>query len=104
MSNEKWKMINSEALNGARLSFIGCGVMAEAIIAGLLSKNLVKPEQVVGSHPREERRAELQGKYGIRLLESNRKAVSDHSRQAVRVGTSTSGYAAPCVEDKDATA
>jgi pyrroline-5-carboxylate reductase len=63
------------AFDGAKLSFIGCGVMAEAIIAGLLSKNLVKPEQVVGSHPREERREELQGKYGIGLFENNRDAI-----------------------------
>jgi pyrroline-5-carboxylate reductase len=66
---------NSDALNGARLSFIGSGVMAEAIIAGLLGKNLVKPEQVAGSHPRAERRQELEGKYGIRLFEHNREAV-----------------------------
>jgi pyrroline-5-carboxylate reductase len=79
MSNEKWKMIRSDALNGARLSFIGCGVMAEAMIAGLLSKNLVKPEQLVGSHPRAERRKELQGKYGIRLFENNRDAVDGAS-------------------------
>ena len=71
-------MTRSDALNGAKLSFIGCGVMAEAIIAGLLSKNLVKPEQIVGSHPREERREELQEKYGIRLLESNRETVGYH--------------------------
>ena len=30
-----------DTLNSAQLSFIGCGVMAEAIIAGLLKKNLV---------------------------------------------------------------
>jgi len=66
----------SDALNGVRLSFIGSGVMAEAMIAGLLSKNLVKPGQVVASHPREERREELQEKYGIRLFENNREAVS----------------------------
>jgi pyrroline-5-carboxylate reductase len=66
----------SGALNGARLSFIGGGVMAEAMIAGLLSKNLVKPEQVAASHPREERREELQGKYRIHLFENNREAVS----------------------------
>ena len=66
---------NSDALNGARLSFIGCGVMAEAIIAGLLSQNLVKPEQVVGSHPRVERREELEQKYGIRIFENNREAA-----------------------------
>jgi pyrroline-5-carboxylate reductase len=76
MANEKWKMIRSDALNGARLSFIGCGVMAQAMIAGLLSKNLVKPEQVVGSHPSAQRREELQGKYSIRLFENNQEAVS----------------------------
>jgi pyrroline-5-carboxylate reductase len=79
MSNEKWKMINSDALNGAKLSFIGCGVMAEAIIAGLLGKNLVGPEQLVGSHPRVERREELQEKYGIRLFEHNRDALDSPS-------------------------
>jgi pyrroline-5-carboxylate reductase len=68
-------MIQSDALNGAKLSFIGTGVMAEAIIAGLLGKNLVKPEQVVGSHPRAERREELERKYGIRLFENNSEAV-----------------------------
>jgi pyrroline-5-carboxylate reductase len=68
----------TDALAGARLSFIGCGVMAEAMIAGLLSKNLVKPEQVVGSHPSAERRDELQGKYGIRVVENNSEAVRYH--------------------------
>jgi len=60
-----------------RLSFIGCGAMAEAIIAGLLKRGLVRPEQIVGSHPREERRQELQEKFGIRLFESNREAVEN---------------------------
>ncbi|MGH9972008.1 MAG: pyrroline-5-carboxylate reductase [Pyrinomonadaceae bacterium] len=69
-------MIRSEALNGVKLSFIGCGAMGEAIIAGLLKKNLVKPHQVVGSHPRHDRREDLQSKYGIRLFESNREAVA----------------------------
>jgi pyrroline-5-carboxylate reductase len=68
-------MVTSEALKGTTLSFIGCGVMAEAMIAGLLGKNLVKPAQVAGSHPRSERREELQGKYGIRLFENNRDAI-----------------------------
>ena len=85
-------MIRSDALNGARLSFIGCGVMAEAIIAGLLSKNLVKPEQVVGSHPRAERREELQEKYGIRVFENNREAVGHHAR-AAGVGTTVAEHA-----------
>jgi pyrroline-5-carboxylate reductase len=65
-----------ETLVGTRLSFIGCGTMAEAIIAGLLKRNLVKAEQVVGSHPRKERREELKKKYWIRIFESNKEAVA----------------------------
>ena len=74
--------------------------MAEAIIAGLLGKNLVKPEQVVGSHPREERREELQGKYGIRLFENNREAVGHYTR-AARVGMPAAGHATTSVNDKE---
>lgn len=66
----------NEALQGTRLSFIGCGAMAEAIIAGLIKKNLIKTEQVVGSHPRKDRREELQKKYWIRIFESNKDAVA----------------------------
>jgi pyrroline-5-carboxylate reductase len=76
-------MSSSESLNEARLSFIGCGVMAEAMIAGLLSRHLVGPEQIVGSHPNLERRQHLQQKYGIRLVESNREAVEDHGPSAL---------------------
>jgi len=60
----------------SRLAFIGCGVMAEAIIAGLLRKKLVNPEQIIGSHPRANRRDELQTKYQIRMVEQNCDAVS----------------------------
>ena len=66
----------TDPLRTAQLSFIGCGMMAEAMIAGLLRQRLVKPEQIVGSHPRPARRRELQTKYGIRMLESNREAAS----------------------------
>jgi pyrroline-5-carboxylate reductase len=62
-------------LAGARLAFIGCGVMAEAIIAGLLRQHLVTPEQIVGSHPRTARREELYTKYATRMFESNREAT-----------------------------
>lgn len=62
-------------LADARLAFIGCGVMAEAIIAGLLRQQLVTAEQIVGSHPRAARRDELYTKYATRMFESNREAV-----------------------------
>lgn len=62
-------------LQNARLAFIGCGVMAEAIIAGLLRRQLVTPEQIVGSHPRAARRDELYTKYRLPMFEDNREAV-----------------------------
>src|SRR5260370_28762880 len=63
------------SLQDASLSFIGCGVMAEAIIGGLLRRELVTPAQIIGSHPRPARREELQTKYGITVVESNAQAV-----------------------------
>jgi pyrroline-5-carboxylate reductase len=64
-------------LSNCRLAFIGCGVMAEAIIAGLLRKKLVGPEQIVGSHPRQSRREEMHVKYGVEMFEQNREAVTE---------------------------
>ena len=68
-------MADTNSLSNCRLAFIGCGVMAEAIIAGLLRKKLVGPEQISGSHPRQARREEMHVKYGIEMFESNREAV-----------------------------
>ena len=69
-------MADTNPLNNCRLAFIGCGVMAEAIIAGLLRRKLVEPEQIAGSHPRQARREEIHVKYGIKIFESNRDAVA----------------------------
>jgi pyrroline-5-carboxylate reductase len=57
------------------IATVGSGVMAEAMIAGLLRGNLVRPDQVVASHPRAERREELARLYGIRTVASNAEAV-----------------------------
>jgi pyrroline-5-carboxylate reductase len=62
-------------LDNIRVAFIGCGVMAESIIAGLLRQKLVSPAQIAGSHPRAARREELEKRYGIRMVEKNRDAV-----------------------------
>ncbi|MEO5964819.1 MAG: pyrroline-5-carboxylate reductase [Candidatus Limnocylindrales bacterium] len=57
------------------IATVGSGVMAEAMIAGLLRGNLVTPDQVVASHPREARRAALAAAHGIRVVGSNLDAV-----------------------------
>jgi pyrroline-5-carboxylate reductase len=69
-------MADTNPLSNCRLAFIGCGVMAEAVIAGLLRKKLVGPEQIVGSHPRQTRREEMHVKYGVEMMEHNRDAVT----------------------------
>jgi pyrroline-5-carboxylate reductase len=57
------------------LSFIGCGVMAEAMLAGLLRERIVTPKQIVASHPRRERRNDLKKRYGIRVFADNAAAA-----------------------------
>jgi pyrroline-5-carboxylate reductase len=70
-------MVDKNSLSNCRLAFIGCGVMAEAIIAGLLRQKLVGPEQIAGSHPRQARREEMHVKYGVEMFEQNREAVTE---------------------------
>lgn len=67
--------MSHELLINSKLAFIGCGVMAESIVAGLLRQNLVDAVQVSASHPRKHRRDELENKYQIRTFESNAEAV-----------------------------
>jgi len=63
------------SLANSRIATVGSGVMAEAMIAGLLRGRLVEPSQVVASHPRAERREALEREYGIRTVASNIDAI-----------------------------
>ena len=83
MTNVPTQGLAANPLRGARLSFVGVGVMAEAMIAGLLRRQLVERSQIVGSHPRPARREELQTQYGVRMFESNREAatLADEARR-----------------------
>ncbi len=58
------------------LGFVGCGVMAEVMIAGLLEEGLLAPNQILASNRRESRGAELRDAYGIRTTTDNREVVS----------------------------
>jgi pyrroline-5-carboxylate reductase len=64
-------------LSKATIATVGSGVMAEAMIAGLLRDGLVTPDRVVASHPRAERRETLERAYGIRTVAANADAVRD---------------------------
>lgn len=67
-------------LSDLHLCFVGCGVMAEAMIAGLLRKKLVAADCISASHPKEHRRKELQEKYGIETFAKNADAVRNAAR------------------------
>src|SRR6202795_1620132 len=62
-------------LQGSMLSVVGAGVMAEAIIAGVLERKLVPASSVIASHPRADRRHALAEKYGIHVTADNAEAA-----------------------------
>ena len=57
------------------IGVIGPGAMGEAIIGGMLRQELISPDQMLISHPREERRRELQARYGVAITHENREAA-----------------------------
>ncbi len=60
-----------------KITFIGPGVMAEAMIAGLLHKKLAKPENIIASGPEEDRAEELNKKYKIKVTSDNVAAAAN---------------------------
>jgi pyrroline-5-carboxylate reductase len=65
------------ARGGMRVGIIGAGVMAEAIIGGLLAHRTARPDLLSASHPRRERRELLVERHGVRSVASNRDALPD---------------------------
>ena len=73
-------------LKNLHLAFIGCGVMGESMLAGLVVNGIVDAANISASHPREDRRADLAARYGIRTYESNAEAARElagHENSAV---------------------
>ena len=56
---------------GWTLGFVGCGVMAEVMIAGILDEGLLTAERIIASNRRASRGSELHERYGIRTTTSN---------------------------------
>ena len=63
------------SLSKTTVATVGTGVMAESMIAGLLAGQRLAASQIVASHPRAERREQLESGHGIRTTESNVSAV-----------------------------
>jgi pyrroline-5-carboxylate reductase len=60
-----------------RVGIVGAGVMAEAIISGLIADRAVQAAQLTASHPRRERRDTLAERHGIHPVATNREALAD---------------------------
>ena len=60
-----------------RVGIVGAGVMAEAIMSGLIADRAVQPAQLTASHPRRERREVLAERHGIRPVATNREALAE---------------------------
>jgi len=61
--------------NGTKIAFIGPGVMAEAMVAGLINQNVVSSESIVVSGPNKARVDELGERHAIRTETDNAAAV-----------------------------
>ena len=66
-----------ESLRGIRLGIVGTGVMAEAMLAGLLERDLVPARNITCTHPRAARREALVASYHVNVAELNLEATVD---------------------------
>jgi pyrroline-5-carboxylate reductase len=62
-------------LKDVTLAFIGSGMMAEAMISGLLNRDLVEPERIIAAGPRPERGKQLAARYGVCWTTDNEEAA-----------------------------
>ncbi|KAA3659767.1 MAG: pyrroline-5-carboxylate reductase [Chloroflexi bacterium] len=77
------------------IAFVGAGAMGEAMIRGLLSQNIVTPDQIIAADPWQERIAELQKKYGIKGTNENRVAAEAGQIVVLSIKPQTLPYVMP---------
>lgn len=65
------------ALQNTRVAFIGSGVMAEAMMKGLVDQGLLTGDQIIASDPRRERGHELVARYGVNFTQNNAEATQN---------------------------
>ena len=54
-----------------KLGFIGCGVMANAIMGGIIKAGLYQPDQIIGGDPSKESREKTKESKGIEVTDDN---------------------------------
>ncbi len=58
------------------LGFVGCGVMAEVMISGILDEGLLAPNDIIASNRRESRGQELHSRHGVRTTTDNLEVIN----------------------------
>ena len=59
----------------SKVSFIGTGTMATAMVKCILEKNIYKPNDIMGSAPRKKRGEEIKERFSINMTQDNREAA-----------------------------
>ncbi len=83
------------AFNGETISFIGAGVMGEAMIKGLLYQQLVSPENIMAADPNQSRLDEICDQYGIRCTTDNQVAAREANVLVLSVKPQVMGKVLP---------
>ncbi len=65
------------ALEDSKVAFIGSGVMAEAMIRGLIDKDLLNGDQIIATDPHRERGRELVARYSVNYTPDNAEAARE---------------------------
>ena len=58
-----------------KLGFIGCGNMANAMIAGIIGNGICKAEEIIGTAKSEASRVRVNKEFGIYMTEDNKEAA-----------------------------
>lgn len=67
----------SKALKNKKIGFVGSGMMAEAIVSGVIDKGLVTPGSMCCADPYAARCEQMEERYGVTSTTSNKTAVKD---------------------------
>lgn len=66
-----------KVLSGTSLAFIGSGAMGEAMISGLLTRQVVDPKAITASDPHKDRTKDLEARFHISTTTDNLAAARD---------------------------
>lgn len=90
----------TQQTSGAAISFIGGGVMAEAIIGGVLQARLAAPHDVRVGEPVEPRRDYLRGTHGVNAFADNLEAIDGADLVFLAIKPQSLPYVLPALKGR----